>query len=341
MNTQVNINHLFINEGFLESSIVELKKPISTSIYKAQVHSGNIGTMNFLKDHESEKIKLSEVYLSALVGLFPYYPIHDELNSSLKISMYAKSKDYHKTLSIKLSKIIEKLQNIYPKAKFLSAVDSKPVLERDLAYRSGLGWIGKNTCLINKKNGSLFFIAEILTDLSVKDLKKLDTSFTKTPLYSDHCGTCTRCIDICPTKALKPHYLEVDKCISYRTIEKKEISKDVLKDKTHSWLFGCDLCQSVCPWNELAFGKDSMRDLEKWSVGKNQIKELEEILKASNKSLDKKYKEFPLSRARGKRLKRNALQVIYENKLSDFKALLKALDLGELEDMKSEVVNSL
>jgi len=214
------------------------------------------------------------------------------MSLSLRVSIYAKSKDYHKILSVKLHTIIEKLKKLYPKAEFLSAVDSKPVLERDLAYRSGLGWIGKNTCLINKENGSLFFIAEILTSLSLKELKDSNKSKTKKTFYSDHCGTCTRCIDVCPTKALRPHYLEVDKCISYRTIEKKEISKDILNSKTHSWLFGCDLCQTVCPWNEKVHGKDNMRDLETWSVGEDQKNELSEILKASNKSLDKTYKEL-------------------------------------------------
>ena len=330
------INDLFLNEGFIESSVAELKDPISIGIYKAQVNSKNIGTMEFLKKHKHEKESPNKKYNTALIGLFPYYPLEDELNSSLRVSIYAKSKDYHIKLNDKLQTIINDLKIWYPKEDFLSAVDSKPVLEKDLAFRAGLGWIGKNTCLLNKEHGSLFFIAEILTSLKFDDEKR-----TLITHPTDHCGTCTRCIDVCPTDALTPHKLEVDKCISYRTIEKKDISKDVLHSPTDSWLFGCDLCQTVCPWNEKVFGKDNMRRLEKWSVGEEQIEELKDILLSSNKSLEKKYREFPLSRSRGKRLKRNALQVIYENKILKLKSLLETIDLGDLNELKNEVIDGL
>ena len=327
------IKSFFKAEGFIDSSVTTLERPISLDIYKAQVNSGNTGTMDFLLEHYEKKKNLNHNYKTALVGIFPYYPIEDELQSSLRVSIYAKSKDYHSVLKEKLDNIIENLQKLYPDEEFFSAVDSQPVLEKDLAFKAGLGWIGKNTCLLYRDHGSLFFVAEILTSLELTDHKK--------PVPTDHCGTCTRCIDICPTQALTPHKLEVEKCISYRTIEKKDISKRVLKDSLDSWFFGCDLCQTVCPWNEKVFGKENMRKLEEWKITDEQVTELQEILLSSNKSLDRKYKRFPLSRARGKRLKRNALQVIYENRIQKLKSLLTETDLEDLNELKNEVIRSL
>ena len=332
-----HIKELFLKEGFLESSLADLKNPVSFNIYRAQVNSGNTGTMKFLKEHLNTKEKPQGSYKSALIGVYPYYPSEDKLGSSLRISIYARSRDYHLKLKEKLESIILELKKHFPNEEFLSAVDSFPVLEKDLAFKANLGWIGKNTCLLNKEHGSLFFIAEILTSLTFKDLKKpLPSS-----LPTDHCGTCTKCIEICPTSALSPHKLEVEKCISYRTIEKKDISKEVLKEPLKSWFFGCDLCQTVCPWNEKVFSKNEMKSLEKWTITDKQIKELKEILLSSNKALDKKYKEFALSRTTGKRLKRNALQIIYENKIHELKDLLEQTDLRDLNELKNEVVKNL
>lgn len=328
------VKALFLKQGFIESSIVHLKSPMSIDLYKAQVASRNTGSMEFLKTHYEEKKSLHKKYKTALVGLYPYYPFEDELKSSLKISIYARQKDYHLKLKEKLDQIVDSLKRVYPDEEFFTATDSKPILERDLAFQAGLGWVGKNTCLIHKSHGSLFFIAEVLTSLDFNTPKTLN-------LKSDHCGTCTRCLEACPTGALSPHKLEVEKCISYRNIEKKDSSSDVLKAPLDSWFFGCDICQSVCPWNEKTFGKENMRSLEEWAPTEESTQELKDILMTSNKSLDKKFASFPLSRARGKRLKRNALQIIFENKLKEFESLLADLDLGELNDLKEQVQKSL
>jgi len=326
------IKKLFLKQGFLDSSQTLLESPISIGIYKAQVKTGNIGGMEFLNTHYEDKLKNTE-YKSAFVGIYPYYPFEDELKSSLKISIYAKKQDYHKILKEKLDSIIVKLQKEYPIDRFTHAIDSKPVLERDLAFKAGLGWIGKNTCLINKTHGSLFFIAEILSTLSLLDEKKMT--------QSDHCGTCTRCIDACPTDALSPHKLDVEKCISYRSIEKKDITNSVLDAPLDSWIFGCDICQTVCPWNEKAHTKDEMRGLEEWSLNEESIEEIKFILTSSNKSLDKKYADFPLSRARGKKIKRNILQLIHENKIKSLKPFLETLEMNELNQLKIAVLKEL
>lgn len=337
----MNIESLFKNSGFLEVSCADLSSSLSFDIYKAQIGDDNYGEISFLKDHlkfkdPNEKNK----FKTAIIALYPYYPNNDELSSSLRVAEYAKSKDYHFVLKQKLDTIIFKLKEEYPNETFESATDSKPYLERDLAYRAGLGWIGKNTCLLNKEHGSLFFIAEILTSLNLKKLEKLDK---KNELKTDHCGTCTKCIDVCPTEALTPRKMIVEKCISYRNIESKSFLIDELTNKNESWFFGCDLCQTVCPWNEKAHGKQIMETLTtKPDTSELHINELKKILESSNNSLEKKYQFFPFSRARGKRLKRNALFIIYENRLSNLIPFLESVSFkDELEKLRIEVINFL
>lgn len=348
-----DIKPLFLEENFLDVSFTTLKNPISHKIYKAQVLSDNIGGMTFLKEHLSQKLFKNSTFKTALVALYPYYdPKVETDEQGLKVSLYAKNRDYHLVLTEKLERIILKLKKMHPKAQFLSAVDSKPVLEKDLAYKAGLGWIGKNTCLLNKTHGSLFFIAEILTDLSDNEIQddqkknktKTSFDFENLQLKTDHCGTCTKCIKACPTGALTPRKLEVEKCISYRNIESKDYSPNVLTNSSiHSWFFGCDICQTVCPWNAKVFGKEKMKKLYDFRVlNKKTQKELEEILTLSNNELMKKYKDSPLSRARGNGLKRNAMQIIHENKILEMKPVLQKTALSlKLEPLRKKVLESL
>lgn len=290
--------------------------------------------MDFLKDHSPLKDPQNQNFKSAFVGLYPYHPSKNTLQSNLKVALYAWDEDYHTSLSQKLQAIAQELEEDFPGESFKAAVDSFPVLERDLAYRAGLGWMGKNTCLLNKEHGSLFYIAEILTSLKSKTTPEFKT---------DHCGTCTKCIDSCPTGALTPRKLEVDKCISYRNIEDKDRSLKTLEKPLHGWFFGCDICQTVCPWNEKTHGKDEMATLSQpFHFSPESITELKNILSQSNKELMETYKDFPLNRARGSGLKRNALKLIYENKLSELKDFLERLTVPEqLEDLRSFVAKSL
>ena len=161
-----------------------------------------------------------------------------------KLAMYAYGKDYHKVVRKKLQQLFDWLKSSFGDVAGRIFVDSAPVLERDWAKRSGLGWIGKNTMIIQPKKGSWFFLAEIITDL---------TMVYDHPI-SDYCGTCTRCIEACPTEAIHKdgYIMDGSKCISYLTIELKNNLPVEYKGKMENWMFGCDICQQVCPWNRFA-----------------------------------------------------------------------------------------
>lgn len=165
-----------------------------------------------------------------------------------KISMYAYGKDYHKVVRKKLEKLLSEIKQHFGDVAARVFVDSAPVLERDWAKRSGLGWVGKNTLLINPKKGSYFFLCEIILDLELQ---------YDAPI-SDYCGTCTRCIDACPTDAISPngYLLDGSKCISYLTIELKNEIPVEFQNKMDNWIFGCDICQQVCPWNRFSAEHD-------------------------------------------------------------------------------------
>lgn len=163
---------------------------------------------------------------------------------SPRVSQYAYGEDYHKVIRRKLKALLQWMKEEYGDIQGRVFVDSGPVLERDWARRSGMGWAGKHTLLINRDAGSYFFLAEIIIDLSLEP----------DPPIKDYCGTCTRCIDACPTDAISPsgYLLDGSKCISYLTIELRESIPAEFKDKLEGWAFGCDICQEVCPWNRFA-----------------------------------------------------------------------------------------
>ena len=175
--------------------------------------------------------------------LINYYPKQKQLHDDTpKVSKYAYGKDYHFTVKEKLKKLYGFIkEEIYPSLDGRYFIDSAPVLDRAWAVRSGLGWIGKNTNLINKKWGSFVFIGELIINLELP---------VECQIVKDACGSCTRCIDACPTNALvKPHVLDANRCISYLTIENREGIPEEFRGMFENWVFGCDICQDVCPWN--------------------------------------------------------------------------------------------
>lgn len=177
--------------------------------------------------------------------LYNYYPSeHQKDPAAPKIAKYAYGQDYHFVLKPKLKELLQFIHNEIGEVDGRVFVDSAPVMERKWAQESGLGWQAKNTLLINKKKGSFFFLAQLIIDLEV-DYDE--------PIKTDHCGTCTRCIDACPTEAIvAPNLLDASKCISYLTIELRDAIPSQFEDQMKNWAFGCDICQDVCPWNRFS-----------------------------------------------------------------------------------------
>lgn len=295
-----------------------LHRPISLEFYKTWIEKKYFGKMEYLKSHlpakENPKLLHSRIE-TALVFSHPYVPHpRPSPETASRTALYARGEDYHFWLTEKLEKMAQNLRALFPEEVFLVFTDSSPILERDLAYRAGLGWVGKNTCLIHPKHGSLFLIGEIATSLSLKE--------TPGPI-ADFCGTCTRCIDICPTQALEaPRLLNAEKCISYLTIESRDLPAVEFRTAIGDQFFGCDLCQTICPWNQKVFGKSleiqPRRDLNK--EGRQAlVTELREILTLSGKKLQKRYVGTALMRAGPFGLRRNALVVAANQKLTELK----------------------
>lgn len=219
---------------------------------------GYQGEMEYMSNHFDLRVDPSKLVpgaKSVISLLYNYYTerdenkTHDEIDAShhaenFKISRYAFGEDYHKVVRKKLKALVRDLKGKIGDFHGRVFVDSAPVMERDWAKRSGQGWIGKNTLLIHPKKGSYFFLAEII----------LDVDFDYDHPIRDHCGTCTKCIDACPTDAISSegYVLDGSKCISYLTIELKSKIPDTFKGQMQDWIFGCDICQEVCPWNRFS-----------------------------------------------------------------------------------------
>ncbi len=205
----------------------------------------DMGYMERNMDKRSDPAKLVEGARSVISVLLNYFP-EKQLgeDSHYKISKYAYGTDYHFVIKDKLRLLMDFIEENFPGTPMQAFTDSAPVLDKSWALRSGLGWMGKHSLLINKKIGSFFFIGEIICGLELEP---------DSPMEKDYCGTCTRCIDACPTEAITEAYvLDASRCISFLTIESKGEVPDELKPKLNNWIFGCDICQDVCPWNSKA-----------------------------------------------------------------------------------------
>lgn len=205
------------------------------------------GKMHYMANHFDKRIdptKLVEGAKSVISLMYNYHTVQKQNDPKApKISKYAYGKDYHYVIKDKLKELLFLINEEIGEVSGRCFVDSAPVLERAWAARSGLGWNGKHTLLINKKQGSFFFLAELIIDIEL---------VPDAPIR-DYCGTCSRCIDACPTEAIvAPNLLDATKCISYLTIELKDALPNDMKGKLDNWMFGCDVCQDVCPWNRFS-----------------------------------------------------------------------------------------
>jgi len=209
---------------------------------------GYHGKMSYMENHFDMRVDPTLLVDGAKTVISLSYNYYNpEMQSdpeSPKVSMYAYGRDYHKVVRKKLKHLFQFITDSFGDVQGRAFVDSAPVMERDWASISGLGWVGKHTLLIHPKQGSYFFLAEIILDLEIEPTESM----------RDHCGTCTRCIDACPTDAISQegYVLDASRCISYLTIELRDAIPAEFKDKMEGWAYGCDICQDVCPWNRFS-----------------------------------------------------------------------------------------
>ncbi len=211
------------------------------------LNKGMHGSMQYMENHFDKRIdprKLVDGAKSVITLLYNYFPAERQREDAPKVSKYAYGQDYHEVIRARLKEMLARMQERIGQVQGRGFVDSAPVLERSWARRGGLGWIGKNGNIINKQSGSFFFIATLITDIPLE---------YDGPV-GDYCGTCTRCLDACPTGALvAPGVVDGSRCISYFTIElKDQLIPEKMKGSFDNWMFGCDTCQDVCPWNRFA-----------------------------------------------------------------------------------------
>jgi epoxyqueuosine reductase len=212
------------------------------------LNQGYHGKMGYMENHFDKRIdprKLVEGSKSVVTLLYNYYSPETQSDSETpKISMYAYGADYHDVIKEKLKQLLDEFRQKAGDVNGRCFVDSAPVMEREWAKRSGTGWLGKNTLLIHPKRGSYFFLAELILDIELESDGAM----------KDYCGRCTRCIDACPTDAIAPsgYLLDSSKCISYLTIELRDALPAEFQGKMDNWMYGCDICQTVCPWNRFS-----------------------------------------------------------------------------------------
>ena len=281
----------FLSCGISKAEFLEEEAPRFEKWLNEQKH----GQMAYMENHYDKRLDPRLLFpgaKSVVSLLLNYYTDEHQVEGAPKISKYAYGTDYHFVIKEKLKQLFQILQEEIGEINGRVFVDSAPVMDKAWAGRSGLGWMGKNTNLINKKVGSFFFIAEMILDL------KLDYD---TPV-TDHCGTCTACIDACPTEALTPYNIDASRCISYLTIELKDQIPSEFQNKMADWSFGCDICQDVCPWNR--FSKPHSEPLfePRSELLEFTKKDWEELTEAT---FDIIFKNSAVKRTRYRGLKRN------------------------------------
>ena len=306
--------------GFTLAGVTSFYPPPHYPVFEAWLNAGRHGALNYLAEERSRTRRADPRQIlpeckSILVLAIPYVNsefARNVLNSEFRVASYAFGDDYHDIIPPRLKLMVEfieeELGHPIPNRYY---TDTGPVLERDLAQRAGLGWVGKNTLLINPKAGSTFFLAEILLGVELEPDE---------PFITDHCGTCARCINACPTQCILPNRtLDARRCISYLTIELKDDIPEELRPLMQDWFFGCDFCQQVCPWNRFSSQADPAFDPTL------QHGERSELL-LSSVGFNQRFKKSPVRRAKRRGYLRNLAVAIGNNgNINDIPILEQAL----------------
>jgi len=262
------------------------------------LNKGMHGSMKYMENYFDLRIDPAQLVpgaKSVITLLKNYYPSEKQRPETPKISKYAFGKDYHEVIRERLRYFLQEIKDNIGEVQGRGFVDSAPVLERAWAEKSGLGWVGKNGNLITRQNGSFFFIATLITDLELE----YDDPFAK-----DYCGSCRKCIDACPTDAiLEEKIVDGSKCISYFTIELKEMMiPESMKGKFDNWMFGCDICQDVCPWNRFSKPHNEIEFTPIPEILNLSTTEWEEMTEETFRNL---FRDSPISRSKFRGIKRN------------------------------------
>ena len=302
MNSKYNYTNLikteakrlgFLSCGMAKAEFLEEEAPRLEKWLQNNFH----GKMQYMENHFDKRLdprKLVSNAKSVISLQYNYFSDKNQIENSYKISKYAYGEDYHHIIKAKLYELLNFMRKKTGEVNGRAFVDSAPVLERVWAKKSGLGWIGKHSLLITKQKGSFHFLAELILDLELD----YDPEFK-----TDHCGDCTKCIDACPTEAILPNNtVDGSKCISYFTIELKDELPSSMKGKFEDWMFGCDICQDVCPWNRFSMVHDEPKFKPKDELLNMTKKDWEEI---SEDVFKKIFKKSPVKRTKFGGLERN------------------------------------
>ena len=299
MNFKAQLKAEAVRLGFSITGITNTTSPASFSVYKSWCESGLNASMEYLSRENSMRMReypqLLQNAKNVILVMAAYPPINltPIPTSTGKIANYARIPDYHETIPQRLEILMGWIEkNFGSKPGYKIYTDTGPVLERELAQRAGLGWIGKNSCLIHPQSGSFSLIGEIFTDLEIEPDQ---------PFNHDYCGKCQRCITACPTSCILPNRtIDARRCISTLTIENKNEIPIHLREKIGTWVFGCDVCQNVCPWN---------RKPEKKFIPSNhkllELPDLKQEILFTPEEFVHKYKSYPVMRAKYRGFKRN------------------------------------
>jgi len=286
--------------GFILAGVTTPEPPPHYSTFENWLAQGYHGTMGYLAEERSRVRRANPLEIlpeckSILVLATPYnppLPPGEGIGVRGQVASYAWGDDYHDVLPARMQELVQFIEEqLGGKVKSRWYTDTGPILERDLAQRAGIGWIGKNTCLINPKQGSYFLLSEILLDLALEP---------DPPFLTDHCGTCRRCIEACPTDCILPNRtIDATRCISYLTIELKDNIPTELREKIGNWVFGCDVCQVVCPWNRFAGeGDPAFGDQNPLATRTNEVF-------ISTREFNQRFKRSPVKRAKRRGYLRN------------------------------------
>ena len=283
----------FISCGIAQTDFLAEEAAHLESWLKNDFH----GEMKYMENYFDKRLDprlLVEGSKSVISLAYNYYQALEQHPDSYKIALYAQGEDYHDVVKRKVQELLQYIQDEIGEVSGRAFTDSAPILEHAWARRAGIGWVGKNSLTLSKQKGSYFFLAELIIDLNLQ---------YDEPMQTDHCGECTRCLDACPTDAILPNkVVNGSQCISYFTIELKNELPNEMKGKFDDWIFGCDVCQQVCPWNRFALPTHEERfepHPDKLNFGKRDWEEItEEVFR-------KVFKNSAVKRTKFAGLKRN------------------------------------